>query len=94
MGKNIKYERSSIRKYSDKKFKFYCLSFELEFEHKNDYIQVAVGMPYSYSRLIHNLRKCEQLARESEKIYWEMNSIAHSLSNNAVPYLTITSHLG
>ena len=53
-----------------------------------------MGTPYSYSRLIHNLKKCEELAKRTNKIFWQLTTIAHSLSNNAVPYLTVTSHEG
>ena len=59
MGTNVRYERSPIRKYFDKKFKFYSLTFDLKFQHENDYLQIAMSMPYSYSRLAYNLRKCE-----------------------------------
>jgi hypothetical protein len=59
MGNNIKYERSAIKKYSDKKFKFYSLSFELIFKHEGDYVKVAMNIPYSYSRLIYHLNICK-----------------------------------
>lgn len=63
MGNNIKYERSCIRKRSDKKFKFYSLSFEMCFQHHNDFLCLAMNVPYSYSRLIHHLRICENRAQ-------------------------------
>ena len=50
---------------------------------------VAMNLPYSYSKLISNLNELAIEAKE-KNISWQMVPIAHSLSNNAVPYLTIT----
>ncbi len=41
-------------------------------------------MPYTYSRLIHQLTKCRELALENQ-VFWEMTTANYSLSNNQVP---------
>ena len=89
MGENIKYERSPIRKNEDRKAKYYALSFEVTFQHENDYVCLAMNIPYSYSRLIHNLKICESLAEQEEDRIWKMETIAYSICNNAVPCVTI-----
>lgn len=66
-GNNIKYQRSVIKKYTDKKYKFYSLSFDLEFPHDGDYVKVSMNIPYSYSRLIHHLKICSQIVKKSNE---------------------------
>lgn len=61
LGNNIRYEKSEIKKASDKKYKFYSLTFKLTFEYDNDYISIAMNPPYTYSRLIHHLKICETI---------------------------------
>jgi hypothetical protein len=48
-----------------------------------------MGLPYSYSKLIHNLNIYEAAAQE-RGIIWNMDGIATTISGNRVPYLTIT----
>jgi hypothetical protein len=64
IGSNIKYEKSTIKKYSDPKFKFYSLSFSIQFRHENDYVCLAMNTPYSYTRLIHHMKICSEIANQ------------------------------
>ena len=50
-----------------------------------------MNIPYSYSRLMHNLKICESKIAEKEGVKCEIEPIAHSICNNAVPYVTISS---
>lgn len=58
VGTSIKYEKSTLRKANDKKFRYYTLSFEIETNNDDDTVYLAMNVPYSYSRLIHHLRIC------------------------------------
>ena len=48
-----------------------------------------MGLPYSYSKLIHNLNIYEETAK-SNGITWTMECIGTTIAGNQVPYLTIT----
>jgi hypothetical protein len=65
-GRNIKYERSSIKKTNDPKYKFYSLSFMVEFQHDHDYVCLAMNIPYSYTRLVHHIKLCSEIVNRKE----------------------------
>jgi hypothetical protein len=41
--------------------RLYCLSFELEFEEEDDTVFISSGFPYSYSRLIRQLKELKEI---------------------------------
>lgn len=84
MGNNIKYERSCIKKNGDKKFKFYCLTFELQFGHEGDYVKVAMNIPYSYSRLIYHMNILAQRAKYLGQNRQNQNGKKYSTKNKSV----------
>jgi len=46
-------------------------------------------MPYSYSRLIHQLKRIKETAINNDLV-WEQKTISYTISNNQVPYLIIS----
>lgn len=89
-GHNIKYKSSDIYGLNEGvKEKLYCASFELDFDYESDYVTISPGTPYSYSRLIRQLKKFKNEAI-SNGITWHQKTICHTVSSNQVPYLIIT----
>jgi hypothetical protein len=68
--------------------RLYCLSFEMQFNHAEDFITISSGLPYSYSRLIRQLREYKSTG-EGNGVEWSQRTIAYTLGNNQVPYLII-----
>lgn len=56
-GSNIYFYENNIR--VDENLKLFTLKFELQFEYENDFIMIAAGLPYSYSKLMHDLRELQ-----------------------------------
>lgn len=83
---NVCYEQSSHCQEEGGK-PLYQLSFDLRFEYADDYVLVSMGLPYSYSRLIGFLQKINP----PPNVHYQQELLTHSLSNNAIPMLTITS---
>jgi hypothetical protein len=93
-GTNISYTSSSIYDTKNKaKLKLYCLYFEVQFDYDEDFITLSLGMPYSYSRLIHHLKLKKEVAIEND-VFWEQKTIAYTISSNQVPYLIIYKDQG
>lgn len=67
---------------------YHTLQFSLTFEYPNDYVTVSACPPYSYSRLILAVEELQRLV--SPPVEVQCVSIARSLSNTQVPYLTIS----
>ena len=38
---------------------FYCLTFEIEFEHDNDHVYFAYSTPYQYSSIFYHMLQLE-----------------------------------
>jgi hypothetical protein len=53
--------------------------------YENDYVMIAAGLPYSFSRLIHNLNLFQSEAIKNKNIAFEVNSISKTICNNDVP---------
>lgn len=70
---------------------YFTLSFEVVFEEEDDFNMLSLSLPYSYTKLINTLSDLETQATGNEHISWQMTTIAYSLGNNQVPYLSITS---
>jgi cytosolic carboxypeptidase protein 2/3 len=68
--------------------KLYCLTFDLRFNEDDDFLTVSAGPPYSYSRLIRQLRDFKEIGQRNG-LEWSQRTIAYTLSNNQVPYLVI-----
>ncbi len=68
--------------------RLYSLSFDIQFKHTDDFITISSGLPYSYSRLIRQLRNCKSIGEENG-VEWNLKTIAYTLGNNQVPYLII-----
>lgn len=69
---------------------YYTLSFDVTFEHHNDVCSFSLLPPYSYSRLTNFLKSSEEGCRERRDINFEMKTIAYTLANTQVPYVTIS----
>jgi hypothetical protein len=72
------------------KSKLYCLSFELDFDDGEVYVTISAGAPYSYSRLIRQLKLMKSEA-VGNGVSWQQQTICHTVSSNQVPYLTIST---
>lgn len=70
------------------KIRPYTASFDMDFDYDMDFVTVSLGVPYSYSRLIKQL-KAFQIQAESHNVYWHQETLCYSISCNQVPYLTI-----
>ena len=97
-GHNARYGPSKISRSSyDQKFrKYYSLSFEYTFEHDEDSVYFAYGIPYTYSMLVHYIKylnhkygKNRKRTEESELI--RSRVLCKSLSGVELPLLTITN---
>lgn len=62
-GYNVSYSKSTLYylKNSEQIY-YYSLYFELDFDFDDDLVMISFAMPYSYSRLIHQLSKCAEVA--------------------------------
>ena len=89
-GHSISYSSSPVLELGpEKKSSYYGLSWEMRFDWEDDYVMVSSGLPYSYTRLIQQVRSVQEKCKTSG-VTFSMGSVAHSLSNNQVPYLTLT----
>ena len=71
------------------KIKLYTASFDMDFDYDMDFVTISFGVPYSYSRLIRQLKTFKMQA-ESNDVSWHQETLCHSISCNQVPYLTIS----
>lgn len=58
--KNVLYTSSPLAQEGQR---YYSLSFDVSFQHESDYVTISSSMPYSYSRLMHNLAIFKQQAK-------------------------------
>ena len=63
-------------------------SFTITFPHEGDVCYLAYHYPYTYSRL---RAKLDILTSQREGFYFKMDTLTHSLNEQEVPMLTITS---
>lgn len=90
-GYQVEYTKSDLYYFKDnQKIFYYSLYFQLDFDQDDDFVTISFGLPYTYSRLIHQLAKCAEIAEEKE-VYWEMKTIEYTLSNNQVPQVIVTA---
>ena len=61
----------------------------MEFDNDDDVYYISMGLPYSYSKLLHNINLYENIAKQNNLI-WSMESVGASIANNKIPYITIT----
>ncbi|EAR88956.3 zinc carboxypeptidase family protein (macronuclear) [Tetrahymena thermophila SB210] len=91
-GNNVKYYQNQILKEETYDNYYYTLSFSYTFEYDDDVVYFAMSYPYSYTQMINHLNttieKC-QLTQPLIQIKKEI--LCHTISNNAVPLLTITN---
>lgn len=96
-GRNVTYSRSRFLGSDGQKTRFYTLSFSLTFPYENDYVMVAMNLPYSYSRMMGFLKgQAERVGginearRGKNKVRFEVRTVGYSLSNISVPMVTVT----
>lgn len=69
----------------------HTLSFELDFEHHDDLVLVALLPPYSYSRLTRFLLDAQTTSTARPDLAVALTTVAHSLTSTQVPYLTVSA---
>ena len=65
--------------------KFYALSFDLVVDTEDDFILVAMSLPYSYSKLISFLKEAEIMSRDDDQIQFSIKSVSKTVCGNDVP---------
>ena len=83
-GYNISYHANNIRRPNSNKT-FYTMTFTYSFDHINDTVYFAYSYPYTYSHLMEDLKKIEDLPFLTRKL------LCYSIAGNRCDYLTITS---
>ena len=68
----------------------YTLTFEATFEYENDTNYFSLIPPYSYSKLIKFLQESKRLFHDKNGIKFQYKTLAYTLSNTQVPYVTIS----
>jgi hypothetical protein len=81
-GEEIKYFQNSLKR--GNKY-FFTLSFSYIFPHPNDVVYFAYSFPYTYSHLMEDLQKVENLNFVNRKL------LCFSIGGNRCDYLTITA---
>lgn len=83
-GESISYYRNNIKRGNGLK-SYYTLTFTYNFQHKNDTVYFAYCYPYTYSHLMEDLQKVENLSIVNRKL------LCLSIGGNRCDYLTITA---
>lgn len=91
-GNNIAFEESAVRPHPDQRL--FTLRFELEPPHADDLLLLASSPPYSYSRLLADLRALQAEARALDHVSFTCGSAGSTVCENEVPEVTITGRAG
>ncbi|EWS72671.1 zinc carboxypeptidase family protein (macronuclear) [Tetrahymena thermophila SB210] len=90
-GKDIQYFKNKIIKEQDPNQYYYTLSFTYRFKHEDDEIYFAMNPPYSYTKMTKHLDYAiNKSLKEQPNIIIKKDILCYSVSNNAVPLLSIT----
>ncbi|KAL4463245.1 hypothetical protein ABPG74_007246 [Tetrahymena malaccensis] len=91
-GSNVKYYQNQILKEETYDNYYYTLSFQYTFEYDDDVVYFAMSYPYSYTQMINHLNSTIQKCQTTQPlIHIKKEILCHTISNNAVPLLTITN---
>lgn len=69
--------------------KSFVLSFSYTFQHDDDEVYVAAGIPYTYTFLQKQLISFKELAQGRPKLKFEVTAIGRSMCGLDIPLLTI-----
>lgn len=83
-GESISYFQNGIKRGNGLK-SYYTLSFTYNFRYKNDTVYFAYCYPYTYTNLMEDLQKIENLSIVNRKL------LCYSIGGNRCDYLTITA---
>ncbi|KAL4432647.1 hypothetical protein ABPG74_004940 [Tetrahymena malaccensis] len=90
-GKDVQYFKNKIIKEQDPNQYYYTLSFTYRFKHEDDDIYFAMNPPYSYTKMTRHLDQAiNKTVKEQPNIIIKKDILCYSVSNNAVPLLSIT----